>query len=405
MVIISNPIINTNTYNAVISIKNSGLLHKFYTTFFWNRDNKINFFLPHFIKKEFLRRSFLDIEDEYVKMTYPFWEIFCVFLNRLGYNNRLFKNTLYAFHDKYVASCLTSGVKAVFGYPFSTFHTFKVAKKKGIKCVYEDTHGYIEKLKILMEEEFEPFWGRAYIKYKRELFSYTDKYKEELELADLVIVPSKFAYDTLSLSKIDLNKVKIIPYGAPVCYLPDNFFSCQRIYNKLRVIFVGELTPRKGISYLLKALEGLEDKVEFTIVGLKPRYFSPILDKYLKKYTYIPTISNYRLLELMRKNDVLVLSSLFDVFGLVVLEAMSQGLTVIVSENVGASEIIENNHDGFIVPIRSVEKIREKIDLLYQDRGLLYKMRHNAYKKSLEFTWDKYQLNIIKELKKICNIK
>jgi glycosyltransferase involved in cell wall biosynthesis len=100
----------------------------------------------------------------------------------------------------------------------------------------------------------------------------------------------------------------------------------------------------------------------------------------------------------MRSHDVLVLPSLFEGFGLVILEAMSQGLPVITTPHTAGPDIISDGEDGFIISIRSSDAIVEKIELLDKNRELLFEMSRLAEKKSEKFSWDNYSQKIIETI-------
>ena len=79
--------------------------------------------------------------------------------------------------------------------------------------------------------------------------------------------------------------------------------------------------------------------------------------------------------------DLFCLPSVDDGFGLAVLEAMASGIPVITTENVGASEMVENNINGFVGKIRDVNFLTEKILDLYFDRNLLKYFSENSFLK------------------------
>ena len=97
------------------------------------------------------------------------------------------------------------------------------------------------------------------------------------------------------------------------------------------------------------------------------------------------------LLREMRQHDVLVLPSLFEGFGLVILEAMAQGLVVIATPHTAAPDIFDDGIDGFIVPIRSSAAIAEKLQLLEGDRARLREMKMAAHKKAQLHRWEHYR--------------
>ena len=97
--------------------------------------------------------------------------------------------------------------------------------------------------------------------------------------------------------------------------------------GKLRVLYVGALTQRKGLSYLLDAIKKVEGNIDFTIIGSKVGECE-LLREPLQRYNWIPTAPNSAVLEAMRNQDVLILPTLVEGFALVILEAMSQGMKI-----------------------------------------------------------------------------
>ena len=93
----------------------------------------------------------------------------------------------------------------------------------------------------------------------------------------------------------------------------------------------------------------------------------------------------------MARQDVLVLPSLFEGFGLVILEGMSRGLPVIATPHTAGPDVIDDGVDGFIVPIRSAEAIAEKLELLRREPARLAAMREAARRKSMTLTWETYR--------------
>lgn len=95
-------------------------------------------------------------------------------------------------------------------------------------------------------------------------------------------------------------------------------------------------------------------------------------------------------LEEMGRSDVLVLPSLFEGFGLVILEAMAAGLPVITTTNTGGPDVIEDGKEGFIVPAGNVEALREKMSYFIQNPEQAFKMGQAAHQKARQYTWEKY---------------
>ncbi|HEY6071674.1 MAG TPA: glycosyltransferase family 4 protein, partial [Chthoniobacterales bacterium] len=196
---------------------------------------------------------------------------------------------------------------------------------------------------------------------------------------------SSFTKQTLSEASIAA-KIDIIPYGAP-SPISDEI---KQPSGKLKVLFAGSLGQRKGLSYLLKAIDLTNSSVELTLLGRKAAAGCLPLEEAVRKYRWIPSLSHDAMLREMQNHDVLVLPSLFEGFGLVILEAMAQGLPVITTEHTAGPDMIQNEVEGFIVPIRSAEAIAARLDLLASDRERLMSMKIASKRKAASLGWENY---------------
>jgi glycosyltransferase involved in cell wall biosynthesis len=88
---------------------------------------------------------------------------------------------------------------------------------------------------------------------------------------------------------------------------------------------------------------------------------------------------------------VLVLPSLSEGFGLVVTEALACGLPVIATSNVGASDLVCDGREGFVIPVCSAEAIADRLNALYRDRELLTHMSHNSQLTAERQSWKVYR--------------
>jgi glycosyltransferase involved in cell wall biosynthesis len=239
------------------------------------------------------------------------------------------------------------------------------------------------------ESEIQPAWAEALpsLKDSPEKLNRKD---EELRLADCIVVPSTYSKLSLQICPFELAPIIVVPYGMPkTAKLPEEFYFNK--HRKLKVLFVGNLSQLKGISYLFAAMDLLKSAAELTLVGLKNTRKCRILNDSIQHHRWIPRLSHDEILVEMRNHDVLVLPSLSDGFGMVVTEALSQGIPVITTPNSCGPDVITENVDGFIVPIRSAEAIAEKLEKLYIDRAKLAEMRVAALKKAKQRNWPTYR--------------
>jgi glycosyltransferase involved in cell wall biosynthesis len=101
----------------------------------------------------------------------------------------------------------------------------------------------------------------------------------------------------------------------------------------------------------------------------------------------------------MREHDLFVFPSLCEGFGMVITEALSQGLPVITTPHTCGPDVISDGVDGFIVPIRNPQAIVEKVELLYRNRDRLEEMSLAALQKASQLTWGAYRSRLVADVK------
>jgi glycosyltransferase involved in cell wall biosynthesis len=181
--------------------------------------------------------------------------------------------------------------------------------------------------------------------------------------------------------------VFVLPYGADL----NQFQKVERSDDVFRILYVGQVTLRKGVHYLLEALAGLNLKdAELLIIGHIDPTIRPLLGRWNGTFRHIASVPKIELARYYSSSSVLVLPSLEEAFGLVVLEAMACGVPVIVSSEVGASEVIADGVEGFVVPDRDVGALRERIRFLYENAAARGRMGDAALRCAKGSTWEAY---------------
>lgn len=120
-------------------------------------------------------------------------------------------------------------------------------------------------------------------------------------------------------------------------------------------IYVGRLSPEKNLQFLIETFNQLPE-LTLNIIGYGPQ---EIFLKSLAKsnIVFYGAIPNSELHDIYQKNDVFVLPSLSETWGLVVEEAFNNGLPVIVSDKVGCAEEIVNESNGLIFKLSEHESL------------------------------------------------
>jgi glycosyltransferase involved in cell wall biosynthesis len=165
----------------------------------------------------------------------------------------------------------------------------------------------------------------------------------------------------------------------------------------LRLLFVGNLTPVKGLHALLQALGSVPpDGWCLSVVGslaMDPDYVHSIRRQidaagWHDRVRLLGACPNAEVAGYLMQHQVLVVPSLYEAFGMAYLEAMGFGLPVIASSAGGAHELIVEGEHGFLVSPGDVASLARHIQTLHHDRGCLRRMSLAAYHRAqLHPTW------------------
>ncbi len=399
----SHPTGNENARNAASAMHEGGLLNQFWTCVGWTDRGISAKFLPKSIHTH-LRRRGLDATIGSMARYVPFLEMIRLAAGRVpfGAANAIgcSIDDVYRNLDQIVARevKVTHSARAVYCYEDGAFETFRIARNRGIKTLYELPMGYWRAWHLILEEEsnLKPAWAST---LQGSDDSEEKLVKKEFELgnADHVFVASSFARTTLVGSPTSGATFHQVSYGASS---PTKQRRPRPGSDALKILFVGALTQRKGLSYLFDAVRGFGERVKLTLIGRVAFKGCSVLDHALKKHDWLESVPHWKVLQLMHEHDVLVFPSLFEGFGLVISEALSQGLPVITTPNTAGPDLISEGSNGFIVPIRSSEAISERIERLIMDGRLLADMKESALQNAKRSSWSAYRNSLICELRK-----
>ncbi|VTU24310.1 D-inositol 3-phosphate glycosyltransferase [Variovorax sp. PBS-H4] len=407
----SHPAGNQNVRAMLDGLEAAGMLARFATTVAVEPDNVALKLVPQGLSRDLLRRRF-NIPREKI-LQHPWRELARAVCSRAGWNywlrheegfasidgvlqdfDRFSARALPRLHDRF-------GVGAVYTYEDSALDTFKAAKPLGVKCVYDLPISYWEVGRKLMEEEVDrlPAWVEAMGGGMSDSPAKLERKARELELADLVVVPSRFVADSLPAWAGQKARV-LSPFGSP---LPAAAASPRAAdpSKPLRVLFVGSMGQRKGLGDLFQAMHLLKgENIELVVMGSllnEPAFYR---GQYAD-FTHEKGRPHAEVLALMRSCDVFCLPSLYEGRALVMQEAMSQGLPIVITPNTGGDDLVIEGKTGFLVPIRSPEKIAEKLAWFNQNRQELPAMSEAAVQHAASYTWKKYSEVVIDAIRKL----
>lgn len=419
MLSFSHPTGNRNVRAVLSSFDKAGMLAEFQTTISTNPDALWLRLLPHHLRQELLRRSF-PIPSDKIR-TSPLLEFLRMALPKLGVKKPVEHevgwasiDSVYRQVDKLSAHNLERLTKhhnmsAVYAYEDCALHTFKRAKSMGLTCIYDLPIAYWETIRKLMREEAErlPDWVVTLGGGIKDTAKKLDHKTQELELADVIIGPGQFVKDSLPAWAMN-KKVIISPFGSPELTMQSSGIGLPvKMYGKqpLRVLFAGSMGQRKGLADLFEAVRMLNTpEIELVVMGslLAPLEFYKTK---LPRLIYEEGRLHEEVLALMRTCDVFCLPSIVEGRALVMQEAMSQGLPLIITPNSGGADLIKEAQTGFLVPIRAPEIIAEKLSWFLEHRRELPEMGKLAQEHAALYTWENYGKNIIKELTDFLDVK
>ena len=394
---------NQNVLNALLALYKEDHLAKFYTTVGWSRDSLLAKLAPPGLRKSLSRRSY-PIPAKFI-WNWPMHE-FIRLARPFGNSKTVTIDEVMQDLDRRVAVELPrlnskEKVTGVFTYEDGALCTLKAAKKLGLDCIYELPIGYWRAGHQIFNEEKErkPEWASTLTGLKDPATKLAHK-DDELAHADTVICASSFTKSTLVHYPGSIPNIEVVSYGAPK---PIRFSQLPvKTSKRLRLLFVGGLSQRKGLSYLFDSFNALGDAVELTVIGRFVAEPTKVLETHLRKCKYIASLSHGEILKQMREHDLFIFPSLFEGFALVLLEAMSQGLPCITTPHTAGPDIIDHGKDGFIVPIRNTAEIVACIQKVLDDPALLIAMKHAALAKAAELNWEKYQTQLAALLQLRC---
>ncbi|KAF2328703.1 glycosyltransferase family 4 protein [Flavobacterium ginsenosidimutans] len=398
-VIVSHPTLNANSKNLVTGLLKDQLLFKLFTSIAIF-PGQVLYKLGSNPKLKDLKRRSLDTTWKPYTKSKSFFEFGRLLTSKakldflISHEKGFFCiDRVYQKHDKWVANTLAkakkNGLSGVYAFEDGALSTFEEAKQLGLYCIYDLPIGYWKSARSLMQKEFEinPDWSSTLTGFNDSSKKLRKKDKE-LALADVIFVASSFTKKTLEDYSGKLSEIKVIPYGFPEVTQKKEYQPLKD--RKLKVLFIGGLSQRKGISYLFDAIEGMQDKVELTIVGQKSVPNCQALNTALEKHHWIPSLSHDQVLACMREHDVFVFPSLFEGFGLVITEAMSQGIPVITTDRTAGPDLIKNGEDGWIVPAGSSEALKEVINKILEKPEILEQAGTAAQNKAKTRPWAVY---------------
>jgi len=295
--------------------------------------------------------------------------------------------------DQFAAISLTE-CDMVASWHSTSYRTIQKSKRLGAVTVLQSgsTHPLTQK-QLLIEEHRR--WG---IDYQCPRSSHG---LDEIAAADYVIVPAEYARASFIQHGKPADRVILLPWGVDTERFQPR--AGERQDSVFRVIFVGQIIIRKGIMDVLDAWQKLGwTDAELLIVGSA----DPITQKLLNSRP-MPDRTRWlshsgELEKLYHESDLFVFPSIEEGSALVTYEAMACGLPIVTTLNAGS--MARDGVDGFIVPLRDVAALCDRLQRLRDEPELRARMGRSARERAEQFSWSRFQADLIGHYERILNV-
>ena len=262
------------------------------------------------------------------------------------------------------------------------------ARRRGMTYVCDRGSTHIQHQNDVLREEHEN-WGVRFPGIDPLII---EREQAEYAAADLITVPSTFVKQTFTAHGVPPDKVKVLPYGVDLTRFQPVETPAEDGFD---LLFVGGVSLRKGVPYLLRAFQRLiHPKKTLTVAGVaepavlhRMRVMGLLTDD-IRLLGHVP---QPRLKHLMSRSHALVLPSMEEGLALVMAQALASGCPVIASRNTGASDLFSDGVEGFIVKPRDPDELSRRMQMLADHPARQRSMREAALRRVQHIGgWDRY---------------
>lgn len=224
--------------------------------------------------------------------------------------------------------------------------------------------------------------------------------REGLEAADLIIAVSNKTKDIISNNyQIDPNKIRVVHNAVDITN--KTRVGLEKKEGERIVLFLGRLAVSKGTDYLMEAAYKVIEKyenVKFVFVG-KGNMMEYLINRSIelgiaKNVVFTGFMPNHEVDKAYRMADLFVMPSVLEPFGITALEAMRNGVPVLMSKQSGASEVVPNS---LKVDYWDIDEMANKILAVLQFNPLSQTLVEHGYNDLDKLSWE----NQAEEVKKI----
>ena len=278
-----------------------------------------------------------------------------------GWDAIIARNTLY---QKYLVAHLAAVAESfdggdpptLFSYSGAALELFRFAKARGWRTVLGQIDPGPEEERIVEAESRR--YPELRTSWKPNPPLYWEQWREEVALADRIVVNSEWSLQCLVKEGVPAEKMEIVPlvYEEFVGGLSTERPAKEGL--NLEILFLGQINLRKGMGRLLEAMRLLKDEpISLTLAG--PSEIDPSAWGDLPRVKWVGVIPRSEVGKSYGAADLFILPTLSDGYALTQLEALAHGLPVLASRHCG--EAVTHGENGWILPDLEPENIANAI--------------------------------------------
>ncbi len=261
--------------------------------------------------------------------------------------------------------------------------------------------------KIFTIHDLSPFHFSETFNLKTRFFHKLIRFKKELDESNKVITPSQYTKDdVIKIFDISSSKIQVIHEGIEEELINNKEIKPKEKFPENFFLSLSTFEPRKNLEKLLQAFLKAQKQIpdlNLILVGRKNEEIFNKLDLQksgIKNITFIERFISVEEKKWLYKNATgFLYVSLFEGFGLPLIEAMSQGCPVIYGDNSSMPEVVGDS--GIAVDSKNIDEISGAIIRLEEDKELQEALSMKGIKRAKNFSWDKAGKELIEVIKNI----
>jgi glycosyltransferase involved in cell wall biosynthesis len=297
--------------------------------------------------------------------------------------------------DRKVARNLPNEINAVYGFEYSSLATFRAARERGLKVIYDLPAPEPHFVQAILNREVTlhpvlatPFHAHTEQREEQRIA----RRQAERDLADVILCASAFTKKTYVSAGLDPGRIHVVPLGAPPPVTLAQAMAGGNSEGPLRVLWAGTFSVRKGAHYLLEAWrKGKFGKNAILRIHGSITLPDELLHPLPAGVEIGGSIPRDRLMEVYQQSDVLIFPTLCDGFGMVATEAWSRGLPVITTSCAGVADLLVPGRNGLLIEAGGVDGVTTSIEWCLQHRTELQAMREEAIATAARWQWADYR--------------